>query len=151
MNTRSKIAFWCYLVAMAPQAAWGVMFALRGEFMPYHAGAVGMQWAAIPGPLQVLILGFMKLIGIAWLTSAVGVLVLLLVPFREGARWARWAVPFLALLHYAGVINAMIYVTQRTPAAPPWVPTLAGLAFVVLGAMLSIQGFRKARGGLAGA
>jgi hypothetical protein len=143
MDTRSKIAFWCYFAATAGPAAWAVMFLFRGEFMPYHADAVGMPWSAVPTGLQVLLLGLMKLAGAAQLTSLVGVFVLLLLPFRRGASWARWAVPLLGLLHYAGVINAMAYVTQRSSATPPWIPTLAGLALFVVGAVLSLPGQSK--------
>ena len=146
MNTRSLIAFWCYFVALIAPAAWGIMFLFRDEFMPYHAAAVSMPWGQVPETFQVLILALLKLVGAAWFTSAVAVLLLLLVPFRQGSKWARWAVPSLALLHYSGVFTAMTYVARNSPATPPWNFALAGAALVLAGASLSIPRRSDAQG-----
>jgi len=143
VNTRSKIAFWCYISAMAGAGIFGVMFLFRREFMPYHADAVGMPWSDVPAQFQILILALLKLAGGAWLTVAVAALVLLLVPFRHGAPWARWAVPSLGLLHYAGVSIAMAHVTLNTSASPPWGPTIASVVLILAGAALSIPARSK--------
>jgi hypothetical protein len=146
VHTRSKIAFWCYVVAMVGPAVWGVMFLLRSDFMPYHAVAVGMPWSDVPGPFRVLIMALLKLAGGGWLTVAVAEFVLLLVPFRQGARWALWTVPCLGLLPFAGVCNAMAHVTLNTPATPPWGATIASIALILIGAVLSIPAPAKSRG-----
>src|SRR5688572_29902816 len=125
MSTRTRIAFWCYLVAIAGLGAWGVVFLLRSEFMPYHAVAVGMPWAEVPPPFQVVILAVYKLAGEAWVVIALALLVLLFGPFRQGATWARRAIPALILIHGIGVINAMAYITLNSPAMPPWKFTIA--------------------------
>ncbi len=67
MSTRLKIAFWCYLVSLLGPIAFGLMYLLRPEFMPYHAGAVVMSWAEVPRAFQVLILGLMRAAAGAWL------------------------------------------------------------------------------------
>jgi hypothetical protein len=144
--TRSKIAFSCYVVAMAGPAVWGVRFLFRSDFMPYHAVAVGMPWSEVPGPFRILIMALLKLAGGGWLTLAVAEFVLLLIPFRQGARWALWAVPSLGLLHFAGVCNAMAHVTLNTPAMPPWGATVASIALILIGAVLSIPREAKSRG-----
>jgi hypothetical protein len=113
--------------------------------MPYHAVAAGMPWAEVPGTLQVLILGLLKLAGSGWLTTAVAEFVLLLIPFRQGARWALWAVPSLGLLHYAGVFHAMAHVTLNTRAVPPWGVAISSVVLILGGASLSIPG-RAQRG-----
>jgi hypothetical protein len=138
MSTRTKVAFWCYVIALVGPLVFGVMFLLRSDFMPYHADAVGMPWSEVPGPFQILIMALLKLAGGGWITVAVAEFVLLLIPFRQGARWAVWAVPSLALLHYAGVCNAMAHVTLNTTATPPWGATIASVALVLVGAALSI-------------
>ena len=137
MTTRWKLAFACYLVAIAGLGAWGGVFLLRSEFMPYHAVAVGMPWAEVPAPFQVLVLALYKLAGGAWVVIAAALLVLLLGPFRHGARWARHALPALILLHGFGVINAMTYITMHSPAMPPWKFTIATMALTVVGYVLS--------------
>lgn len=138
MNTRLKLAFWCYLLAMAGPAVFGVVFLTRDEFMPYHAGAVGMRWPEVPRPFQILILALLKLAGGAWLTVAAAEFVLLLGPFRQGVRWALWAVPGLGLLHYAGVVVAMTHVAVNTPATPPWGATIASILVILAGAAMSL-------------
>jgi hypothetical protein len=140
VHTKSKIAFWCYAGAMAGPAVFGVMFLLRSDFMPYHAVAVGMPWSDVPGPFQVLLLALLKLAGGGWLAVAAAEFVLLLVPFRQGARRALWAVPSLGLLHFAGVCNAMAHVSLNTPATPPWGATLASMALMIVGAALTVPG-----------
>jgi hypothetical protein len=145
VSTRNKIAFWCYVVALVGPGVFGVMFLLRSDFMPYHADAVGMPWSEVSAPFQILIMALLKLAGGSWITVAVAEFVLLLIPFRQGARWALWAVPSLALLHYAGVCNAMAHVTLNTTATPPWGATIASIAFVLLGAALSIPGQTRSR------
>lgn len=137
MNARLKIAYWCYIAAMAGPAIWGAMYLTRSEFMPYHSVAAGVSWSSVPPGLQVLVLGLLKLAGASWLTTAVAVIIILQFPFRAGAAWARWAVPVVALLHYAGVAIAMAYVASNSPAQPPWAATLAGAVLVLAGAVLS--------------
>jgi hypothetical protein len=138
VNTRLKLAFWCYLLAMAGPAVFGIVFLTRNEFMPYHADAVGMRWTEVPRPFQVLILALLKLAGGAWLTVAVAEFILLLGPFRQGVRWALWAVPSLGLLHYAGVAIAMTHVTLNTPASPPWIATIASSVVILAAAAISL-------------
>jgi hypothetical protein len=143
MSTRAKIAFWCYVSAMVGPGVWGAMFLLRSDFMPYHAAAVDMPWSEVPGPFQILIMALLKLAGGGWITVALAEFVLLLVPFRQGARWALWAVPSLALVHFAGVCNAMAHVTLHTTATPPWGATIGSVVLVLVGAALSIPGQAK--------
>ena len=45
MNTRRKIAFWCYAAAMLILAVFGIIYLFRPEFMPYHSVAIGLPWA----------------------------------------------------------------------------------------------------------
>jgi hypothetical protein len=132
-----RIAFGCYLVAIAGLGAWGFVFLLRSEFMPYHAVAVGMPWSEVPHPFQVLILTLYKLAGGAWVVIGLSLLLLLFGPFKQGALWAKRAIPALILIHGAGVMNAMAYITLNTPATPPWNFTLAVIALTVFGFFFS--------------
>ena len=120
MNTRRKIAFWCYAAAMLILAVFGIVYLFRPEFMPYHSVAVGMPWTAVDPSFQVLILALMRAVGGACLSLAVVQFVLLLVPFRQGAAWASWTIAVAGLVMCAGSLYAMMLVTLNTPATPPW-------------------------------
>src|SRR5512134_1863567 len=92
MSTRVKIAVWCYLLGTLILTAFGIVYLVRPEFMPYHSVAVGMPWAAMTPPFQVLILALMRAVGAACLALAILEWTLLLIPFRRGAAWATWAI-----------------------------------------------------------
>jgi hypothetical protein len=134
-----KWAFACYLAAIAGLGAWGLVYLLRGDFMPYHVVAVGMPWADVPPAFQVLVLTLYKLIGGAWIVVALALLATLSGPFRQGAPWAKRALPALILLQGAGVMNAMAYITRHSPATPPWAFTLAVIALTVAGLFLAAE------------
>jgi len=137
MNTKTKIAFGCYFTAIIILAAFGITYLLRNEFMPYHAVAAGMPWTDVAPSLKVLILGYMRVIGGAWLAVVVLEMVLLFVPFRQGAAWARWAMTAGGLTVIAGGLYAMISIARDTPAAPPWIPVIGAALLLVLGLILS--------------
>jgi hypothetical protein len=147
VSAKKNIAFGCYLTAAAALGAWGFVYLLRGDFMPYHAVAAGMPWTAVPHSFQVLILTLYKLVGAAWIVVALSLLLMLFGPFRQGALWARRAIPALLLIQGAGVMNAMAYITLNTPAMPPWAFTIAVMGLAVVGFFLSSgdQGGQKSR------
>jgi hypothetical protein len=140
-----KVAFGCYLTAIAGLGAWGVVYLLRGDFMPYHVVAVGTPWSEVPHPYQVLVLTLYKLTGAAWVVIALSLLVLLFGPFRQGLLWAKRAVPALILIQGAGVMNAMAYISLNSPAMPPWAFTIAVIVLTIVGFFFSAA--KEAGGG----
>ncbi|MEJ2041328.1 MAG: hypothetical protein P8X55_20720 [Desulfosarcinaceae bacterium] len=139
MKKRIKIAFACYLVAIIIIAAFGVIYLFRSEFMPYHASAVGKPWAEVSPSFQVLILAMMKAIGGTCLTVVMLELILLLIPFRQGFAWARWAIPFGGILISTGSLYAMLFVGMNTSASPPYFAPVLALSVILIGMALSIK------------
>ena len=45
MSTRIRIAFWRYLFGTLIVTAFGIVYLVRPDFMPYHPVAVGPEWA----------------------------------------------------------------------------------------------------------
>ena len=45
MSKRMKIELSCHLLAILSMAIVGLIYLFRTEFMPYHAVAVGRNWA----------------------------------------------------------------------------------------------------------
>jgi hypothetical protein len=134
-----RIAFWCYLLGTLTLTAFGTAYLVSPEFMPYHSVAVGMPWAAVAPPFQVLILALMRAVGGACLAFATLQWTLLLIPFRQGAAWATWAIAASGLVMCAGTLYAMMLVAQNTPATPPWIAPAAGAVLLVVGLVLSLK------------
>ena len=142
MNTRLKIAFWCYFLAALLLVGFGVVYLFRREFMPFHAIAADMPWSDVPPGFQAITLALMKALGGAHIVLALAVYVILFGPFRQGVRWARLTIPLLGLLSIAVTFYAMTYVAAHTPATPPfWAPTL-GAALTLTAFVLSIYPFK---------
>jgi hypothetical protein len=142
MTTRMKFAFWTYLLLALAGAAWGIGFLFRSEFTPYHRAAAGVPWSEVPANLQVVILALTKLAGGLWVAVALCIVVMLLVPFRQGARWAVWAVPLLLLAQLVAPMPAMIHLTTHTSATPPWALTLGSIAVTLVALVVSVTGKR---------
>ncbi|MEC4817368.1 MAG: hypothetical protein SAK29_29460 [Scytonema sp. PMC 1069.18] len=86
--------------------------------MSYHAVAVEREWSAVDPNFQILILALMKVAGGAWLATAGAMIVLLFKPFREGERWALWAIPAVGLTVTATSLYVTLYVAANTSATP---------------------------------
>lgn len=138
MSTRMKMAFGCHFLALLVLVGFGLTYLFRAEFMPYHAVAVGMSWAEVPSGSQALFLGLMKAVGGASLAIALLVSILLLVPFRQGASWARWAIPAGGLLFCATTLYAQTHVALHTPATPPIGLVIAAAVVQIVGFVLSV-------------
>ncbi len=119
-SLRRRVAAWIYAGMAIPSFVLGATYLFRPTFMPYHAVALGKDWAEVDPATQVLIKALMEVAGGGWL--ALGTLTLLLVafPIRRGERWARWALPAASLLFYVPTLLATLSVLQQTPATPPW-------------------------------
>lgn len=138
MNSRMKVAFGIYLFLLVGVCGWNVMFAMRSEFMPYHAIVVGMPWAAVPAQLQVLVLGLMKIAGSASVVVSLSILLILIFPFRQLAPWAIWGVPGLLAVFFAGSMIGIGFVAKHTTAELPWGMPIVGLALVAVAVLLSV-------------
>ena len=44
MNLRMRLAFGCYLIALLILGAFGLLYLVSPQFMPYHAVAIGTKW-----------------------------------------------------------------------------------------------------------
>ena len=139
MNTRMKVAFWCYALGTLIVTGFGIVYLVRPEFMPYHSVAVGLRWAAVDPSFQMLILALMRAVGSACLALAILDWTLLLIPFRQGARWATWAIAASGLVTCAGSLYAMMLVAMNTPATPPWIGPVLGAVLLVAGLVLSLE------------
>ena len=133
MSVRTKIAFACHLTAILILGTFGLVYVTRREFMPYHSAAVGMSWGEVSPALRVVILAMIRLIGSAFLAIVFLMASILLIPFRRGASWAKWALGAGGLWVSASSLFATLSVAAQTPANSPWQAPAAGVVLVLVG------------------
>ena len=134
-----KTAFWCYLLALLPIGVFGVIYLFRLEFMPYHAIAVSKTWAEVDPSFQILFLALIRVLGGAWIATALAMGFLLFIPFKQGMRWARWAIPAIGLVAELAALFVTVTVTLKTPATPPWKGALLIIVLLAIGLFLSLE------------
>jgi hypothetical protein len=120
MSVRRKVAATFYGINSLVSLILGSTYLLRGSFMPYHADALGRQWAEVEPTLQTLLKALMEVAGAGWIGIGVATLVLVAVPMRRGERWGRLLIPALFLIFYVPTLLATLAVMNGTPASPPW-------------------------------
>jgi len=139
-----KVAFCCHLLAILGLAIVGLIYIFRSEFMPYHAVAVGSNWAEVESAFQFLILALIKAFGGATFSAALAMGIILFIPFRYGIRWARWAIPAIGFAAELPGLYATLSVTLNTPATPPWKGVLLVMVLLFIGLILSLESGEKA-------
>lgn len=145
MSWNLRITFACYLLGCLALLVLALTYLLRSEFMPYHAVAVGRSWAEVDPSFQILISALMKVTGGGWLATALAVGILLLIPFRQGLRWAYWAIPVIGLPTSLTSLYATLYVARNTPASPPWMAAALGTLLLAIGFLFSVIPSEKAK------
>lgn len=143
MSKRMKAAFGCHLLVLLSIAAVGVVYLFRTEFMPYHAIAVGRNWAQVDPAYQILFLAAIRALGGAWIATALAMGILLFIPFRQSMRWARWAVPAVGLVVELTALYVTLSVALNTPATPPWMGAAFAVLLLVVGFLLSLEPEKK--------
>src|SRR5512139_2560976 len=134
MATRIKIAFACYLFVASASIVSGVRYMLASQIMPYHQEAVSVSWGELSPSIQTMFLVFLHASGMSMLLFATSVLILLLIPFRRGEVWSRWALPLLCVPAQIGALYFALDLHVSTQASTPW-PDIAFTTILVLAAM----------------
>ena len=144
MSKRMKIAFCCHLLAILGLAMIGLVYLFRSEFMPYHAVAVGRNWAEVDSAFQILLLALIRVFGGANFSTALAMGIILFIPFRQGILWARWAIPSIGYATQLPSLFVTLSVTLKTPATPPWIFVVLGMVLLLVGLILSLESGDKA-------
>ena len=138
MSWRLKVAFSCYLLGSLILISFALMYILRSEFMSYHAAAVGQSWTEVDPAFQIVISALMKVTGGGWLATAFAIGILLFIPFREGMRWAYWAIPVIALPAALTSLYSTTYLASNTPASPPTMAAALATILIAVGFIFSV-------------
>ncbi|MEL6494049.1 MAG: hypothetical protein AAFQ41_02865 [Cyanobacteria bacterium J06623_7] len=113
------ISYFCYGAIALISLIFGLIYLIRGQFMPYHRVALGKSWQEIEADTQTLILALMRATGGGLISTAIAILVLLYIPVRAGEIWASYSIFFVSLGSSCGSCYATFLVKQKTPGNPP--------------------------------
>ena len=137
MTPTTTMAAACYLIAAGLSVMFGVVYLTRSEFMPYHGKALGQEWDELAANLQVLLLALMRACGGGLLAVGLCVAILVVFPFRTGARWAEYAIPGIGLVASLSTLYATYLVRTRTPGTPPIGMSVLASGLFLIGFLLS--------------
>jgi hypothetical protein len=130
-------AFACYLWAMLGGALSGFTYLFRSKFVPYHQEALGQSWDQLDKRLQTLLIALMRTTGGALVGGVISVVIILFIPFRADELWAHYAIPGVGLISFLPGLYATLIVRTRTHASTPVAFVASGVAFIIIGFILS--------------
>lgn len=142
MNKRDKIAFNIYLFISVLGFAFGIAYLACSTIMPYHHQAIGINWEDLGPGLQVMLKNFVNFAGAGFITGSLSCLIMLLIPFRRGELWAKWAIPLLLIVFNVFCLYVSATVAAETGASTPW-PLSIVTIIVVLAAYIISPSIKK--------
>ena len=108
--------------------------------MPYHLEALESDWDDIDPKYQFMLKALLNGGGYFGLSVGLFMLILLLIPFRNGEDWAGYAIGLIGLIGTAPLAFIVYSVKKNTAGNPPLgvmivinMVLIAGLAAFVLG------------------
>lgn len=139
MSKWHKIAFSLYLIVTAMLALRGVELVVS-DFQPYQLRVLELPWQDISPPYQQLIHFLNAFAGSVMLVYCLCLMTLLCLPFRQGKRWARCAVPVLLLAYCLASLYAMLQVQE---SEPPINSVLGLMVMILIAIFVSLMPYRK--------
>ena len=136
MNRRQISAVAVYAVPTLGLLGQGLLYVTTSRFMPYHADALGVAWEDLPANYQGFLVGVLKGMGARSIAVTLALIIIILIPFRRGDAWARWAVPVIGVVFTALTAYASFTIATRTPASPPWRQTCGLTLLYIAGAII---------------
>ena len=137
MNTKRKIAFGCYLLALLIIASVALIYLVTPQLLPYQEAAIGKTWSELDPGVQVQFWSLLKVAGGGYLTTAISLAILLFIPFRKGENWARWAIPSIGIPAMLVVNYAGLNIISKTPGRPPLIAGPIVIVLLIVGLIFS--------------
>ncbi|NOQ65706.1 MAG: hypothetical protein GQ556_00625 [Desulfobacterales bacterium] len=107
----------------------GIKYLFASQFMPYHSTAIGLPWTEVEPGFQYVILVLMKVVGGTFMALAIASIMILIMPFRKGERWAHYTVPFMGIFCAGASLYATLFLRMKTGASTPWLA--AGIPVII--------------------
>jgi hypothetical protein len=120
----------------------GIMYLCATEFMPYHSGAIQLEWSELNPDYQGLFLGFLRGLGAGALTSGVAIVFMSVIMLRGRVQPYLFLLPAVSIGYLTLLCFATYTVYAKTPANPPLVLVLVLLGFANVASLFLWVGWR---------
>jgi len=138
--SRLKIAAMiCHALAILPMLVGGVIYTISDQYFPHHAAATSYQWDELTPGLQILFQAMLNGAGSLMLLTALTLILLLVIPFRQDEQWCFWAIPLIGISAMILTIRSAVFVDLNTPSNPPWLWLLIIIVLFLSGLFLSYK------------
>lgn len=138
--TRSKTAAMvCHSLAISPMILGGLVYAFRDQYFSYHAEATTYAWQELAPGVQILFRAMLNGAGSLMLLTALTLILLLTIPYRNNERWSFWAIPLIGISAILITIRAAVLVDLNTAANPPWQWLILVIGLFLSGMFLSYK------------
>jgi len=108
------------------------------KFLPFHEKASNKIWEEIEGPLQIVILTFMRLTGLGFLIVSILLLVFPIINYYCPNRIYEYFIPGLALVFCLGLFLINYSLNWKTKANTPWRGSLYAVFVLIAAIIISI-------------
>ena len=130
------LTFTLYLLASAATILIGLLYASRRTVMPYHLKALETSWEEIDPKYQFMLRALLNGGGYFGLSTGLFMLVLLLIPFRQGELWAGYAIGFIGLIGILPLGLIVRSVKKNTAGNPPLI-VMVIVNLLLIGGLIS--------------
>jgi len=127
------LTFTLYLLASIATILIGLLYASRRRVMPYHLKALETSWEEIDPKYQFMLRALLNGGGYFGLSTGLFMLVLLLIPFRQGELWAGYAIGFIGLIGILPLGLIVRSVKKNTAGNPPLIVMVIVNLFLIGG------------------
>lgn len=114
-----NIVFWLYALASIATILIGLLYASRPRVMPYHLEALETTWEDIDPKYQHMLKALLNGGGFYGIATGLFMLVLLLIPFRNGEIWAGYTIGLVGLVGTLPLGYIVYTVKKHTAGNPP--------------------------------
>jgi len=115
----NNISYYCYLLASVMTILLGLLYATRKKVMPYHIEALETPWEDIDHKFQYMLKALLNGGGYFGLSTGILMMILLLIPFKEGQLWAGYSIGIVGLLGTLALARIVYGVKNNTKGNPP--------------------------------
>lgn len=126
-----NLSFYCYALATTLTIFISLLYASRKQIMPYHLEVLESTWDEIDVKYQFMLKMLLNGGGYYGLSSGLFMLVLLLIPFRNGELWAGYTIGLVGLVGTLPLGYIVYKVKKNTKGNPPlWIIVVVNLLLI---------------------